>query len=247
MLAKAVQISNSCAARVREGKSDPLRLNVRSRDHRARKGDQMQRKPIVGVMGSGSEEYRDLADLAGEVVARSGAHLLTGGGFGVMEAVSSAFTATPGRTGVCIGIIKGEVSERAGSSSQEGAAKGASQGQSTGVHRNYRPGNVNPYVEIPIYTHLPLSGTEGKELMSRNHINALSADIFIVLPGGPGTFSEVMLRLEYGRKLILFIGDHDIDGKKADYFSALPAAASLIRIASSRGELEQMIDRAVMY
>jgi predicted Rossmann-fold nucleotide-binding protein len=40
--------------------------------------------------------------------------------------------------------------------------------------------------------------------MSRNHINALSGDVLIALPGGAGTVSEVMLAVRYGKPIVLF-------------------------------------------
>jgi hypothetical protein len=37
------------------------------------------------------------------------------------------------------------------------------------------------------------SGDEGRDTLSRNHINALTADLVVVLPGGSGTLSELEL------------------------------------------------------
>ena len=51
-------------------------------------------------------------------------------------------------------------------------------------------------------THLPLRSERGGEALSRNHLNVLSADVVIALPGGPGTASEVTLALRYGRPLV---------------------------------------------
>ncbi len=65
----------------------------------------MRRRPIVGVMGSGSDEQTDLAEPLGHLLARLQVHLLTGGGRGVMNAVSRAFARTPDRDGSVIGII----------------------------------------------------------------------------------------------------------------------------------------------
>ena len=50
----------------------------------------------------------------------------------------------------------------------------------------------NPWVEIVIRTHLPHSGVLGTDSLSRNHINVLSADAIVALPGGAGTASEVV-------------------------------------------------------
>ena len=70
--------------------------------------------------------------------------------------------------------------------------------------RRYRSAGVNPWIEIPILTHLPLS-SESRH--SRNHVNVLTADALVALPGGSGTLSEVRLRLQYGRRVIVFLGD----------------------------------------
>ncbi|MBW2193723.1 MAG: molybdenum cofactor carrier protein, partial [Deltaproteobacteria bacterium] len=113
------------------------------------------RFPIVGVMGSGSKAHKDRAGILGQWLAEENVHLLTGGGGGVMEAVSRAFYETPHRKGFVIGILPGTVSDQDYQSA---------------------PGYPNPWVEIPIYTHLPLSGIRGTDPMSRNHINILSAD-----------------------------------------------------------------------
>jgi len=128
-------------------------------------------------MGSGTEPHRALAAPLGRLIAERGDHLLTGGGLGVMAAVSEAFAATEGRAGVCIGVIPGP---------------------------DHRPGYPNPWVEIPIRTHLPLSGAMGTDPRSRNHVNVLTADAVVALPGGEGTRSEVQLAVRYGRPAILF-------------------------------------------
>lgn len=48
----------------------------------------MRRLPVVGVMGSGSEAHEPDASRIGRWLAEEGVHLLTGGGGGVMAAVS---------------------------------------------------------------------------------------------------------------------------------------------------------------
>ena len=68
-------------------------------------------------------------------------------------------------------------------------------------------GYPNQWVEIPIRTHLPLSGEQGRDPMSRNHLNVLSADVIVALPGGEGTRSEVELALEYRRPLMCWLGE----------------------------------------
>jgi hypothetical protein len=56
-------------------------------------------------------------------------------------------------------------------------------------------GYPNPWVEIPVYTHLPVSGMGGLDASSRNHINILTSDVIVALPGSAGTWSEVMLAI----------------------------------------------------
>lgn len=141
------------------------------------------RVPIVGVMGSGSILHAERAAGLGAWLANRGVHLLTGGGQGVMGAVSRAFFETDGRRGLVIGVLPAE--------------RDAGQAQ---------PGYPNPWVELPIRTHLPLRGSRGAEPMSRNHINVLTSDVIVALPGGPGTSSEVRLALEYGRPIVAYLG-----------------------------------------
>jgi uncharacterized protein (TIGR00725 family) len=157
-------------------------------------------------MGSGVKEHRELAEPLGAWIAARGYHLLTGGGGGVMAAVTRAFHGVPGRRGLAVGILPGEA-------------------DATGYRP--RPGYPNPWVELAIYTHLPLSGERGTEPMSRNHINVLSASAVIALPGGAGTRSEVELALRYRRPLIAFLGEAGhIDGLPG----AIPRARTLAEV-----------------
>lgn len=55
------------------------------------------------------------------------------------------------------------------------------------------PNYPNPHVELAIATHLPVSGKEGMSASSRNHINILTSDAVVALPGSHGTASEVQL------------------------------------------------------
>jgi len=144
------------------------------------------KRPIIGVMGSGSEAHKDKSVRLGEWIALAGYHLLSGGGSGVMAAVSESFYNTKKRPGLSIGIIPGKIIDG---------------------RYNPLPGYPNPYVEIPVYTHLPLSGSEGTSQLSRNHINILSAHVIVVLPGGEGTKSEIRLAGTYGKPVIGFFND----------------------------------------
>jgi len=138
----------------------------------------VRRRPIVGVMGSGTEPHEAAAAVLGRLLASRGVDLLTGGGRGVMASVSRAFAETPGRTGLVIGILPGDPEPP--------------------------PGYPNLWVEIVIRTHLPWSGDRGTDPRSRNHVNVLSSDAVIALPGGAGTRSELVLAGRYGRPAIAF-------------------------------------------
>ncbi|MFI4874014.1 MAG: hypothetical protein ACIALR_01665 [Blastopirellula sp. JB062] len=148
-------------------------------------GEATTRLPVIGVMGSGKKVHGDLAQQLGAWIAQAGYNLLTGGGDGEMKAVSESFYAVADRPGRVIGIIPGDAS--GGSYSR----------------RLHYP---NPFVEIPIYTHLPQTGYEGMQVASRNHVNILSSDIVIALPGTKGTAAEVCLALRYGRPVAALLG-----------------------------------------
>lgn len=133
----------------------------------------------MGVMGSGATSDHRAAEL-GRWLATLPVHLLTGGGAGTMEAVTRAFAEVPGRRGLTLGVIRGNP-------------------DGTPVEP------PNPWVEIPILTHLPLSGERGTDPMSRNHINVLTSTVIVALPGGAGTSSEVRLARRYRRPLVAWL------------------------------------------
>ena len=140
----------------------------------------MKRLPIVGVMGSSVHGHEALAVPLGRRLARLPVHLLTGGGRGVMASVSRAFAEVEERAGLVIGVLPRPV---------EGPAAGTESGR------------ANPWVEIEVRTHL---GRHGASRDSRNHVNVLTADVVVALPGSAGTASEVELSVRYGRPVILF-------------------------------------------
>ena len=150
-------------------------------------------RPVVGVMGSGAAADVERADALGRLIARRGWHLLTGGGAGQMEAVARAFVAVAPRAGLSIGVIP----------SDEAAP------DDRGRCIQAKPGYPNDFIELPVYTHLPLSGSRGTDPMSRNHINVLSSDAIVALAGGEGTASEVRLALEYRKPIVAFVADPD--------------------------------------
>ena len=142
--------------------------------------------PIVGVMGSGSENWVDRSVALGRWLATIDVHLLTGGGKGLMESVSRAFTETAGRNGMVIGVIPGQFDE-------------ASNSYITPA------GYPNQFVEIPLFTHLPYSGDRGKDQLSRNHINVLSSNIIVILPGQSGTAAEAELAVIYNKPVVAWL------------------------------------------
>ena len=144
----------------------------------------LDRLPIVGVLGSGTEPHSDRATALGLWLATQDVHLLTGGGSGVMETVSRAFHSVKERAGKVIGILPGAV-------------------DNDGHHPPN--GYPNRWIEIPIHTHLPLSGSRGTEQGSRNHINILTANVLVALPGSHGTASEIRIAVEYQKPLVAFL------------------------------------------
>ena len=142
----------------------------------------------IGVMGSGRDAHEALAADVGKLLAELEVNLLTGGGGGVMRAVSRAFVQARRGAGVCIGVIP---------------------------CREHDPalppdGYPNEYVELAIRTHLPYSGERGQDPLSRNHVNVLSSDAVVALPGQAGTLSEVALALRYKKPVIVFAPQNDL-------------------------------------
>jgi len=113
-----------------------------------------------------------------------------------MDAAAESFTESGGREGVAIGIIPGTTNVRG--DRVEYRTKGSAY--------------PNASTEIAIFTHLLGDNPEGAQ--SRNHINVLSADLVIALPGGVGTHAEIQLAKRYGKPVLLFLGPaHTILGK----------------------------------
>ena len=167
-----------------------MTVNEVKRAARARAG---RRRRVVAVIGSGRTVDPHCEEV-GRLVAQLDVDLLTGGGLGVMDAVSRAFFETSPRAGLVIGIIPAEVDRLYALERREATAVA------------YRPpdGYPNPWVEVAIYTHLPDSGLEGTLGTSRNHINVLSADAIVALPGDAGTESEMWLAVQYGVPIVAY-------------------------------------------
>ena len=163
-------------------------------------------------MGAGARAHEDLAVPLGRRLARLGVHLLTGGGTGVMTSVSRAFAEVEDRGGLVIGVLP--LSEEDGGPGDQGEYP-------------------NPWVEVPIRTHL---GKLGADPFSRNHVNVLTSDVVVALPGSSGTASEVALAIEYGRPLVLFGGldrAHDLPDRVATA-SSVDEVIAFVRQALTR-------------
>jgi len=138
---------------------------------------------IIGVMGSGTSEWPDLATPLGTWIATHGFDLLTGAGRGVMLSTARAFAATRGRTGRSIGIVPSETHPLFG----------------------FIPiaGYPNPFVDLPILTPLPrMEAGESDTALSRNYVNILTSDVVVALPGSKGTQDEIRLATRFAKPLI---------------------------------------------
>jgi len=177
--------------------------------------DSMLRKlPVIAVLGQGSPitpQRRDLARAVGGLVARLGAHLLTGGGFGVMAAAAEGFVGIGERAGFSIGIVPRH---------PEGPLERPNQDADGRVY-------PNPFVEIPIYSVLPPRVDDWDNVPARNHVNILSADGIIALPGNVGTRNELEMAMAYlgenerprgGRRTVLIGPPDEFDAQQKDRF-----------------------------
>ncbi len=64
-------------------------------------------------------------------------------------------------------------------------------------------------------------------------------------PGEEGTRSEVTLRIDHGRSLLLFLGGHGIAGHGGEHFLAQARYPGQALLAGSAQELEELLERAV--
>jgi uncharacterized protein (TIGR00725 family) len=142
-------------------------------------------RTLIGVMGSGSTEYRELAEPLGRWIAEQGYCLITGGGSGVMAAACRAFASVADRRGISIGVLP------------------------AGPPHGY----PNPWLDVIIQTHLPKRGNEGADILSRNHITVMSAAVVVILPGREGTRTELALALHHRKPVVAYLGpDGKIEG-----------------------------------
>lgn len=146
----------------------------------------LKKLPVVGVMGSGKEGWSDYCSPLGAALAKLRVHLLTGGGEGVMRCISQSFAQTHPRDGLVLGCIPTEGDD-------------------------YKPktGYPNPFVECAIVSPLGTFAGIDPEQVSRNHINILTSDVIIALPGNKGTRNEIDLAMRF-KKPICLLGPHDL-------------------------------------
>ncbi len=143
----------------------------------------INRKPIIGVMGSHEKSWDDYSQPVGRLIASNGYHLLTGAGAGVMESVAKAFTSETDRNGLSIGVVP--------TVDYDGSARAQEQ-------------YPNHYVELPILAPLDNRAQQDKMPYSRNYVNIMSSHAIIILPGAHGTMNEVSLALMFDKPVILF-------------------------------------------
>jgi uncharacterized protein (TIGR00725 family) len=172
------------------------------------------RLPIVGVMGSSEHAHADLAEPLGALIATLPVHLLTGAGQGAMESVSAAFTRVKDRAGLCIGIVPAESLD----------------------HPLTTPeGYPNAHVELAIRTHLVRKQPMLWDGLTRNHVNILTADAVVALPGSHGTKHEIEISVRYGKPTAAFL-------HRADEMNALPET---VRFCASVHEVREFLKEAL--
>lgn len=140
--------------------------------------------PVIGVMGSGKQDWADWAKPLGRMLAGQGVHLLTGAGDGTMAVVSEAFCSVEKRYGLCLGVIPHDRGE-------------------DGLYCP-RAGYPNSYVELAVRAPLGIYAGEDPYALSRNHINVMTSHALVILPGTQGTINEVHIALLYDKPMILF-------------------------------------------
>jgi len=208
-----------------------------------------------------------LANALGEWCARSGFHVLTGGGGGVMTSVSRAFAETCERErraqecGLALAVLPGLPAAHAEewASVREKVTSKLLVDQSNGslsfsvITGSSEPdeaivppqGYPNDFVDVAVRTHLPSSGTAADSILARTHICVLSSDVLVALPGGPGTASEVRLALQYGIPVCRFLGsDGSIQSLSGTEASRAPLCKDLdtmqeFVLAALRGEFKR--------
>ena len=97
-----------------------------------------------------------------------------------MEAAAAAFVAVSDRAGLSIGIVPRDPDGPFDLPDQLDGQR-----------------YPNPHVEITIMTPLRSFTDDWRRTPARNHVNVLSADVIIALPGNKGTRNELDMAAEY--------------------------------------------------
>jgi hypothetical protein len=157
-----------------------------------------------------------------------------------MLVVGRAFLDTKGRRGRLIGVIRAQGTEHlSGNWDKTGACRAVWKSSPT-ASRQWIANADNGLSELKICTHLPFSAKLGKHDLSRNHINVLTSEKIVVLPGGEGTFTELQLAREYGRPICLYLGiSGKVDGKTLEQ---LREEYSGVHSAQNTEELAKWLD-----
>jgi len=137
----------------------------------------LRRLPIIGLFGSGTNITPERAALARDVgilIARLGAHLLTGASYAITEAAAEGFASVKRRRGVCIGAIARD---------RTGAFDKANGGKDGTPY-------PNRYVELALFTTVA-DVEKAQDDATRNQLNVLTANAIVALPGSVGTRSEL--------------------------------------------------------
>jgi predicted Rossmann-fold nucleotide-binding protein len=199
----------------------------------------LRRLPIIGLFGSGTKITPDRAALARDVgllVARLGAHLLTGSSYAVTEAAAEGFASVERRRGVIIGSIARDAT----------GAFDKANGSADGTPY------PNQYIEVAMFTTVPEADGVWDNA-ERNRVDVLTSNAVIALPGSAGTRSDLQMAAtcngEAGKKpedrRTILVGPaedfpHELRNLFVQHSNVAEAEAHLCRILSAQGFL---IDR----
>jgi predicted Rossmann-fold nucleotide-binding protein len=140
----------------------------------------LRRLPIIGLFGSGTKLTAERAALArdiGILVARLGAHLLTGASYAVTEAAAEGFCSVKRRRGVIIGSISRDAT----------GAFDKANGSADGTPY------PNQFIEVAMFTTVAGGGNGSWDNSQRSRVDVLTSNAVIALPGSTGSRSELQM------------------------------------------------------
>ena len=203
----------------------------------------LRRLPIIGLFGSGTKITPERAALARDVgllVARLGAHLLTGASYAVTEAAAEGFVSVKRRRGVCIGSIARD-------------ATGTFDKANAGDDGTPYP---NRYIEVAVFTTVPaidgvLNNTE------RARVDVLTANAIVALPGSVGGRGELQTAAtcngdaakQPGERRTVLVGPteefpHELRNLFVQLATAADAEAHLCRVLVAQGfHMDRLVRR----